>query len=100
VTVQGPVALVAHSYGGAVISNVDSDAVYVNDFPPDAGESCFQLAGIFPGSTLGEATVQPVPRSDGNDRPLHRYGPIPRAQERGDARFVHQSMHYLQGAQT
>jgi pimeloyl-ACP methyl ester carboxylesterase len=70
-TIEGPVVLVAHSYGGAVISNVDPDAgdiiglVYVNGFAPEPGESCFELAGIFPGSTLGEATVQPVPRSDG-----------------------------------
>jgi pimeloyl-ACP methyl ester carboxylesterase len=70
-TIDGPVVLVAHSYGGSVISNVDADAgeiaglVYVNGFAPDAGESCFQLAGMFPGSTLGEATIQPVPRSDG-----------------------------------
>jgi pimeloyl-ACP methyl ester carboxylesterase len=70
-TIEGPVVLVAHSYGGSVISNVDADAgeitglVYVNGFAPDAGENCFQLAGRFPGSMLGEATVQPVPRSDG-----------------------------------
>jgi pimeloyl-ACP methyl ester carboxylesterase len=68
--VEGPVLLVAHSYGGAVISNVPADAgeitglVYVAGFAPDAGESCFQLAGMFPGSTLGDA-VRPVPRSDG-----------------------------------
>jgi pimeloyl-ACP methyl ester carboxylesterase len=70
-TIDGPVVLAAHSYGGAVISNVDADAgeivglVYVNGFAPDAGENCFQLASMFPGSMLGEATVQPVPRSDG-----------------------------------
>jgi len=70
-TIEGPVVLVGHSYGGAVISNVDPDAgdiagvVYVNGFAPDAGESCFQLAAMFPGSMLGETTVQPVPRSDG-----------------------------------
>jgi pimeloyl-ACP methyl ester carboxylesterase len=70
-TIDGPVVLAAHSYGGAVISNVDPDAgeivglVYVNGFAPDAGESCFQLAAMFPGSMLGETTVQPVPRSDG-----------------------------------
>jgi pimeloyl-ACP methyl ester carboxylesterase len=70
-TIDGPVVLAAHSYGGAVISNVDADAgdiaglVYVNGFAPEPGESCFQLAGMFPGSTLGEATVRPVPRSDG-----------------------------------
>jgi pimeloyl-ACP methyl ester carboxylesterase len=70
-TIEGPIVLVAHSYGGAVISNVDPDAgeiaglVYVNGFAPDAGENCFELAAMFPGSMLGEATVQPVPRSDG-----------------------------------
>src|SRR3954451_2666527 len=70
-TIDGPVVLVAHSYGGAVISNVDADAgeiaglVYVNGFAPDAGENCFQLAAMFPGSMLGEETARPVPRSDG-----------------------------------
>jgi pimeloyl-ACP methyl ester carboxylesterase len=70
-SVEGPVVLVAHSYGGAVISNVPADAgeitglVYVNGFAPDPGESCFSLAGMFPGSTLGDDTLHPVPRSDG-----------------------------------
>jgi pimeloyl-ACP methyl ester carboxylesterase len=70
-SVEGPVVLVAHSYGGAVITNVDSDAgeiaglVYVNGFAPEHGESCFQLAGMFPGSMLGEETARPVSRSDG-----------------------------------
>ena len=65
------VVLVAHSYGGAVISNVDRDAgeivglVYVNGFAPELGENCFGLAGMFPGSMLGEETVRPVSRSDG-----------------------------------
>jgi pimeloyl-ACP methyl ester carboxylesterase len=70
-TIEGPVVLVAHSYGGAVISNVDPDAgeiaglVYVNGFAPAPGENCFGLAGMYPGSMLGEETVRPVPRSDG-----------------------------------
>lgn len=70
-SLEGPVLLVAHSYGGAVISNVPADAgeitglVYVNGFAPEPGESCFALAGRFPGSTLGEDTLRPVPRSDG-----------------------------------
>jgi pimeloyl-ACP methyl ester carboxylesterase len=70
-SVDGPVVLAAHSYGGAVISNVDAGAgeitglVYVNGFAPDAGDSCFALAAMFPGSMLGESTVHPVPRSDG-----------------------------------
>ena len=69
-SVEGPVVLVGHSYGGAVISNVDPDAahiaglVFVNGFAPDAGESVFSLAATFPGSTLGEA-LQPIPRGDG-----------------------------------
>ena len=70
-TIEGPVVLVAHSYGGAVISNVAADAgeitglVYVNGFAPDPGESRFALAGRFPGSKLGEETLRPVPCSDG-----------------------------------
>jgi pimeloyl-ACP methyl ester carboxylesterase len=70
-SIDGPVVLVAHSYGGAVISNVDPGAgeitglVYVNAFAPAPGETCFGLAGMFPGSLVGEATVRPVPRSDG-----------------------------------
>ena len=70
-TIDGPVVLVAHSYGGAVISNVDADAgeiaglVYVNGFAPEPGENCFGLAGMFPGSLLGEETARPVSRSDG-----------------------------------
>jgi pimeloyl-ACP methyl ester carboxylesterase len=70
-TIEGPVVVVAHSYGGAVISNVDADAgeitglVYVNAFAPEFGENCFELAGKFPGSMLGETTLRPVPRSDG-----------------------------------
>jgi pimeloyl-ACP methyl ester carboxylesterase len=68
-TIEGPVVLVAHSYGAAVISNVDADAgdivglVYVAGFAPEPGESCITLVGMFPGSTLGEA-LQPIRRSD------------------------------------
>ena len=69
-TIEGPVVLVGHSYGGAVITNVDAGAgdlvglVYVAGFAPARGESCFTLAGMFPGSTLGD-TLEPVTRSDG-----------------------------------
>jgi pimeloyl-ACP methyl ester carboxylesterase len=69
--VEGPVVLAAHSYGGAVITNVPADAgeivglVYVCGFAPEPGEHCFQLAAMFPGSMLGEETARPVPRSDG-----------------------------------
>ncbi len=69
-SIEGPVVLAGHSYGGAVISNVNPDAgditalVYVNGFAPEAGESCFALSTMFPGSTLGDA-LQTVPRHDG-----------------------------------
>jgi pimeloyl-ACP methyl ester carboxylesterase len=69
-TVEGPVVLVGHSYGGSVISNVDGGAgeivglVYVAGFAPEPGESAITLSGMFPGSTLGDA-LQPVLRSDG-----------------------------------
>jgi pimeloyl-ACP methyl ester carboxylesterase len=69
-SIDGPVVLVGHSYGGAVISNVDGGAgditalVYVAGFAPESGESCLTLSALFPGSTLGDA-LQAVPRSDG-----------------------------------
>jgi pimeloyl-ACP methyl ester carboxylesterase len=69
-TIDGPVVLVGHSYGGAVISNVDPGAaditglVFVAGFAPEPGESAFSLSGMFPGSTLGDA-LQPIPRGDG-----------------------------------
>ena len=39
--------------------------VYANGFAPAPGDSCFALAGKFPGSMLGESTLRPVPRTDG-----------------------------------
>ncbi|MGW3351906.1 alpha/beta fold hydrolase [Nonomuraea rubra] len=50
-TLTGPIVLVGHSYGGAVITNAAAGTpgvkalVYVNAFAPDAGESATQLAG-------------------------------------------------------
>jgi pimeloyl-ACP methyl ester carboxylesterase len=69
-SIEGPVVLVGHSYGGAVITNVDPEAaeivglVYVAAFAPKAGDSCFELSAVFPGSTLGDS-LQAVPRTDG-----------------------------------
>ena len=63
--------LVGHSYGGAVISNVEPDAgdiralVYVAAFAPAPGESCLQLTSRFPGSTLG-ANLESITRADGS----------------------------------
>jgi pimeloyl-ACP methyl ester carboxylesterase len=69
-TIDGPVVLVGHSYGGSVISNVAADAgdiiglVYVAAFAPEPGESCLELSTRLPGSTLG-AALQPIPHRDG-----------------------------------
>ena len=49
-TIKGPVVLVAHSYGGALITNIDASAfdirslVYVAGFIPVKGETVGQLA--------------------------------------------------------
>ncbi|WP_033290233.1 alpha/beta fold hydrolase [Amycolatopsis jejuensis] len=67
-TVDGPVVLVGHSYGGSVISAVHAPQVqalvYVAGFIPDEGESAGQLAAKYAGSTLGE-TLEQVPLPDG-----------------------------------
>lgn len=69
-SVQGPIVLVGHSYGGAVISaaatgNTEVKAlVYLGAFVPEAGESVEQLANQFPGSTVSES-LKPVPLPDG-----------------------------------
>jgi pimeloyl-ACP methyl ester carboxylesterase len=69
--IPGPVILVGHSYGGAVISNaaVGNDnvkaLVFVAGFAPDAGESAFGLNGKFPGSILGGA-LAPITLPDGS----------------------------------
>ena len=50
-TIHGPVVLVGHSYGGAVITNAATGLpnvkalVYVNAFAPDQGEAAIALAG-------------------------------------------------------
>lgn len=65
-SIDGPVVLAGHSYGGAVISNAayGSDKVkalvYADAFLPDKGESANELAQKFPGSVIGES-LRPVP---------------------------------------
>jgi pimeloyl-ACP methyl ester carboxylesterase len=70
-SIAGPVVLVGHSYGGQVITsaangreNVKS-LVYVAAFAPDEGEAAADLAGKFPGGTLGQALAAPVKLTDG-----------------------------------
>lgn len=72
-SLEGPVVLVGHSYGGSVISDPAATPsnvralVYVAAFAPVAGETASGLAGRFPGSTLGSALAAPVPLSDGTN---------------------------------
>ncbi|MFF4734071.1 alpha/beta fold hydrolase [Streptomyces mirabilis] len=61
-SIPGPIVLVGHSYGGAVISVAAANAprvralVYIAAFVPDIGESALELTGKYPGSTLAQAT--------------------------------------------
>src|SRR5438270_139925 len=57
-SISGPIVLVGHSYGGAVITNAATGnphvqaLVYVDAFIPDQGETLLQLASAQPGSCL------------------------------------------------
>lgn len=69
-SIDGPIVLVGHSYGGMVASNaaVGKDnvkaLVYVAALAPEKGENTPDLLGKFPGATLGEHLYE-VPLSDG-----------------------------------
>lgn len=62
-TIEGPVVLVGHSYGGAVITNAAVGhsnvraLVYIAAYAPDAGETVLQLNALNPGSEIGPSTV-------------------------------------------
>ncbi|WP_329530491.1 alpha/beta hydrolase [Streptomyces sp. NBC_01450] len=64
-TISGPIVLVGHSYGGAVITNAARGVanvqalVYVGAFVPDKGESIATVLdpNTYPGSLLGAATT-------------------------------------------
>lgn len=69
-SIEGPIVLVGHSYGGAVISSAATGnenvkaLVYVAAFVPETGESVEALVSKFPGSTVGES-LKPVPLPGG-----------------------------------
>lgn len=64
-SIEGPVVMVGHSYGGAVISNAATGndqvqaLVYVNGWVPDEGESLVELAQLNEGSLIGDS-LRPV----------------------------------------
>jgi pimeloyl-ACP methyl ester carboxylesterase len=65
-TIDGPVLLVGHSYGGAVITQASAGLdnvtglVYLAAFGLDAGESCASVQDPFPPSMLA-STSRPTP---------------------------------------
>jgi pimeloyl-ACP methyl ester carboxylesterase len=68
-TISGPIVLVGHSYGGAVISNAAAGneqvqaLVFCDGWMPDEGESIqqlFEAGGPFAGSLVA-AAIRPVP---------------------------------------
>jgi len=70
-SIHGPVVLVGHSYGGAVITDAVSGLdnvkalVYVAGYAPDKGESAISLTGRFTGSAVETALAQPVSLPEG-----------------------------------
>ncbi|MFG1709765.1 alpha/beta fold hydrolase [Nonomuraea sp. M3C6] len=62
-TIDGPVILVGHSYGGAVISNAATGhpnvkaLVFIAAFAPEEAESALDLTGKFPGSQLPTSLI-------------------------------------------
>jgi pimeloyl-ACP methyl ester carboxylesterase len=72
-SIKGPIVLVGHSYGGMVINGAAAGnskvkaLVFISADAPEAGESAADLAGRFPGSTLGPTLAPPVPLGDGTN---------------------------------
>jgi pimeloyl-ACP methyl ester carboxylesterase len=81
-TIDGPIVLVGHSYGGAVITNAATGnrrvkaLVYVNAFAPAKGESALGLDSSKPGSALGAGPAKvfdfvPFPGATKGDAELY-----------------------------
>ena len=71
-SIDGPIVVVGHSYGGSVMSeagSAESDVralVFIASFQLDVGESTGELAAKFPGGELGAALDEvPFPTLDG-----------------------------------
>jgi pimeloyl-ACP methyl ester carboxylesterase len=81
-TIQGPIVLVGHSYGGAVITNAATGnpnvkaLVYVDAFAPAQGESVLKLDSVKPGSALNAGPAKvfnfvPFPGAKKGDAELY-----------------------------
>lgn len=68
--IKGPVLLVGHSYGGAIITNAAREApnvkglVYVAGFAPDKGESTGSISARYPETPI-KTSLTPQPYPDG-----------------------------------
>jgi pimeloyl-ACP methyl ester carboxylesterase len=71
-TISGPIVLVGHSYGGAVISEAATQVsnvkalVYLDALALEAGESNFDIANRFPSKILPAVKPRPFPQADGS----------------------------------
>ncbi|MET0955813.1 MAG: alpha/beta hydrolase [Cryobacterium sp.] len=69
-SIDGPMVIVGHSYGGSVLSEAADGVtdvralVYIASFLLEPGESTAELAGKYPGGELGPA-LNPVPFATG-----------------------------------
>jgi pimeloyl-ACP methyl ester carboxylesterase len=72
-TVDGPIVVAGHSYGGSIISEPAAltpavrALVFVAAFQPDQHETAGELNDKFPGSKLGPETTLTRPRPGGTD---------------------------------
>lgn len=94
-SIRGPIVLVGHSYGGAVISTAAAgnsqvkSLVFVNAFMPDKGEALGALGDRFPGSELAapsgpyrSATPTAPTGPTSTCRPRSSTRPLPRTSPR------------------
>lgn len=72
-TIEGPIVLVGHSYGGMVISEAAQGnpavkaLVYIAAFVPDTGESIAAISARYPATKFGPAVLNAVPHEGGAD---------------------------------
>ncbi|MEV7863322.1 alpha/beta hydrolase [Streptomyces hirsutus] len=74
-SIEGPIVLVGHSYGGSVITNAATgnpnvtSLVYNSGFAPEKGETAAELLAKFPGSRLTDESAAfnavPIPKDQG-----------------------------------
>ena len=73
-TIEGPIVLAGHSYGGMVITNAakgDPDVqalVYIAAYAPAEGDTVMGLSAMAPGAMVGPETldIRPFPAPDGS----------------------------------